>query len=179
MSRLLRFYKIYFKIFEYFAHYAFNNILNSFACSSGTWFSRKKTCLFSSPLNRSWLQPARVPRRLLRKFCFFFLRVLNNECMHTYLRLVMRTSRFFMFVKVSFICGKWKRVLLAVKKEKRQTTCNTNKKKISVSNILFLSLEPTWSGLNNMTIVFVRRFSFLNHSRQRKEASQGAKFGIK
>ena len=78
-----------------------------------------------------------------------------------------------MFVKVSFICGKQKRVLLAVK-EKRQTTCNTNKKKISVSNILFLSLEPTWSELNNMTIGFVRRFSFLNHSWQRKEASQGA-----
>ena len=82
-----------------------------------------------------------------------------------------------MFVKVSCIFGEQKRVLLAVKK-KRQTTCNTNKKKISV-NILFLSLAPTWSELNNMTIFFVRRFSFLNHSRQRKEALQGAKFGIK
>ena len=84
-----------------------------------------------------------------------------------------------MFVKVSSIFGEQKRVLLAVKKKKkRQTTCNINKKKISV-NFLFLSLEPTWSGLNNMTIFFVRRFSFLNHSRQRKEALQGAKFGIK
>ena len=82
-----------------------------------------------------------------------------------------------MFVKVSSIFGEQKRVVLAVKK-KRQTTCNINKKKISV-NILFLSLEPTWSRLNNMTIFFVRRFSFLNHSRQRKEALQGAKFGIK
>ena len=36
VSRLLRFYKIYFKIFECFVHYAVNNILNSFACSSGT-----------------------------------------------------------------------------------------------------------------------------------------------
>ena len=81
-----------------------------------------------------------------------------------------------MFMKVSFIFGESKRVLLAVKKI--QTTCNTNKKKISI-NILFLSLEPTWSGLNNMTIFFVGRFSFLNHSRQRKEALQGAKFGIK
>ena len=56
-----------------------------------------------------------------------------------------------MFVKISFICGKQKRVLLAVKKKtkkKRQTTCNANKKKIRVYNILFLSLEPTWSGLN-------------------------------
>ena len=73
-----------------------------------------------------------------------------------------------MFVKVSCIFGEQKRVLLAVKK-KRQTTCNIPKK-ISV-NILFLSLEPTWSRLYNMTIVFVRRFPFLNHSRQRKEAS--------
>ena len=84
-----------------------------------------------------------------------------------------------MFVKVSLICGKQKRVLLAVKKKKtkKKQTCNTNKKKISAYNILSLSLEPTWSGLNNTTIVFVKRFSFLNHSRQRKEASQGAKLG--
>ena len=88
-----------------------------------------------------------------------------------------------MFVKVSLICGKQKRVLLAVKKkkDKKKKTNNMqqNKKKISAYNILSLSLEPTWSGLNNTTIVFVKRFSFLNHSRQRKEASQGAKLGIK
>ena len=82
-----------------------------------------------------------------------------------------------MFVKVSCIFGEQKRVMLAVK-NKIQTTCYTNKKKIGV-NILFLSLEPTWSGLNNMTIFFVRRFSFLNHSRQRREAMHGAKFGRK
>ena len=82
-----------------------------------------------------------------------------------------------MFVKVSLICGKQKRVLLAVKKKKKKKKTNNmqqNKKKISAYNILSLSLEPTWSGLNNTTIVFVKRFSFLNHSRQRKEASQGA-----
>ena len=70
VSRLPRFYKISFQIFEYFAYYGVNNILNSFACSSGARISRKKTCFFSSPLNRSWLQPARVPRGLLRKFCY-------------------------------------------------------------------------------------------------------------
>ena len=31
---------------------------------------REKTCFFSSPLNRSWLQPTRVPRRLLSKFSY-------------------------------------------------------------------------------------------------------------
>ena len=36
VSRLLCFYKMFFQIFEYFAHYGVNNILNSFACSSGT-----------------------------------------------------------------------------------------------------------------------------------------------
>ena len=82
-----------------------------------------------------------------------------------------------MFVIVSCIFGEQKRVLLAVKK-KRQTTYNTNIKRIS-ANSLLLSLEPTWSGLNNMTIFFVRRFLFLNHSRQRKEKLQGAKFGVK
>ena len=54
-----------------------------------------------------------------------------------------------MFVKVSCIFGEQKRVLLAVKKKDKQHA--TYKKKISV-NILFLSLEPTWSGLSNMTI---------------------------
>ena len=80
-----------------------------------------------------------------------------------------------MFVKVSLICGKQKRVLLAVKKKKKKDKQHaTEQKEISAYNILSLSLEPTWSGLNNTTIVFVKRFSFLNHSRQRKEASQGA-----
>ena len=82
-----------------------------------------------------------------------------------------------MFVIVSCIFGEQKRVLLALKK-KRQTTYNTNKQRIS-TNSLSLSLEPTGSGLNNMTIFFVRRFLFSNHSRQRKEVLQGATFGVK
>ena len=89
----------------------------------------------------------------------------------------MTISGLFMFVKVSCIFGEQKRVLLAVKKKK--TNNMQHKKKEKSVKMLFLSLEPTWSGLNNMTIFFVRRFSFLNHSRQRKEALQGAKFGIK
>ena len=51
-----------------------------------------------------------------------------------------------MFVKVSCICGKQIRVL-AVKKGKQQ-------KETSV-NILFLSLDPTWRGLNNMTMLYL------------------------
>ena len=53
-----------------------------------------------------------------------------------------------MFVKVSLICGKQKRVLLAVKqkqkkkkkkKEKRQTTCNPTKtKKTLITFYLYL-----------------------------------------
>ena len=31
---------------------------------------REITCFFSSPLNRSWLQPTRVPRELLSKFSY-------------------------------------------------------------------------------------------------------------
>ena len=82
-----------------------------------------------------------------------------------------------MFVKVSLICGKQKKGSARSKKKKKNNNNNNiqqNKKKISAYNILSFSLEPTWSGLNNTTIVFVKRFSFLNHSRQRKEASQGA-----
>ena len=82
-----------------------------------------------------------------------------------------------MFVIVSCIFGEQKRVLLAVKKKDKQHTTQT-KKRIS-ANSLLLSLEPTQSGLNNMTIFFVRRFLFLNHSRQRKEALQGATFEVK
>ena len=47
----------------------------------------------------------------------------------------MTISGLFMFVKVSCIFGEQKRVLLAVKK-KRQTTYNTNKKRISANSLL-------------------------------------------
>ena len=41
---------------------------------------REKTCFFPSPLNRSWLQPTRVPRILLSKFsyCLFFMFLTMN-----------------------------------------------------------------------------------------------------
>ena len=35
-------------MFEYFVHYGVNNIFNSFAYSSGTWFSGKKHVFFFS-----------------------------------------------------------------------------------------------------------------------------------
>ena len=40
----------------------------------------EKTCFFPSPLNRSWLQPTRVPRILLSKFsyCLFFMFLTMN-----------------------------------------------------------------------------------------------------
>ena len=142
---------------------------------------REKTCFFPFPLNRSWLKPTRVPRRLLSKFSyslFFTLLAMNVVKLNTNYASPLiidnlsesESALHIWWTEKGFFCSK--------KKKKRQTTCNTNKKKISV-NIWLLSLEPTWSGLNNMTIFFVRRFSFLNHSRQRKEALQGAKFGIK
>ena len=31
---------------------------------------REKTCFFLSPLDKSWPQPTRVPRRLLSKFSY-------------------------------------------------------------------------------------------------------------